>query len=760
MENIKSMKKIILSLILLCSTFAFSQTQVGQSIIGSARVGNKSINIVSTNSDGSIIATKNRSEAKMRIYRENAGEWVQIGNDIEQPGTSIDLNASGNIIAIGSFGSDENGENLGRVHIYENINDVWVQVGNRIDGQVETERKELSVSLNATGDIVVVGETSISSLRRNTGNNVSVYKNINDTWLQVGEDIPNSQQEFNDGFGSSVSINAAGDVVAIGAPYSDSIGSRDSGSVYIYKNINNVWVQQRGNFSRNTDRSFNRLGGSVSLNSVGDILIVGSSGGNYVRIYKEVNNVWDQIGDDIYGVTVNRFSSKKFVSINAAGDIVAIGASLSDGNGANSGNVRVYKNVDNVWEQIGEDINGAEMEDQSGGSISLNATGDVIVIGAISSSFKSVDSGCGDVRVYRNVNDVWLQIGSDINNEILGGNRLGGDLSINSEGNIMAIGEIEGGPLRQGRVLVYKRNSDLWEQIGDEIVGEGSGDHFGEIVNVNSAGDIVAIGAPLSNGNGTDFGYVRIYKNIDNVWTQIGEDIDGNTIGKSLSINAIGDIVAIGAPLSDRISSSYVRVFRNIDNVWTQIGEDIDGEVEKRDRLGTSVSINAIGDIVAIGGNVNDGISSGYVRVFRNIDDVWTQIGEDIEGEVGGDLLGESVSINASGTMVAVGAPLNNSNNVNNTGQVKVFSLEAVLSTTNQELLSKFSLAPNPAKTIINIQLGVGFEFQNVVLYNQLGQPVLESKKTTINIANLAKGIYYVQINTDNGMATRKLIVE
>ena len=45
----------------------------------------------------------------------------------------------------------------------------------------------------------------------------------------------------------------------------------------------------------------------------------------------------------------------------------------------------------------------------------------------------------------------------------------------------MAIGEIEGGPLRQGRVLVYKRNSDLWEQIGDEIVGEGSGDHFGEI---------------------------------------------------------------------------------------------------------------------------------------------------------------------------------------------------------------------------------------------------------------------------------------
>ena len=31
----------------------------------------------------------------------------------------------------------------------------------------------------------------------------------------------------------------------------------------------------------------------------------------------------------------------------------------------------------------------------------------------------------------------------------------------------------------------------------------------------------------FNDGNGTDSGHVRVYKNIADVWTQIGADIDG-----------------------------------------------------------------------------------------------------------------------------------------------------------------------------------------------------------------------------------------
>ena len=39
-------------------------------------------------------------------------------------------------------------------------------------------------------------------------------------------------------------------------------------------------------------------------------------------------------------------------------------------------------------------------------------------------------------------------------------------------------------------------------------------------------GALVAIGAS-NDGNGTNAGHVRIYKNISGTWTQLGSDIDG-----------------------------------------------------------------------------------------------------------------------------------------------------------------------------------------------------------------------------------------
>jgi hypothetical protein len=68
---------------------------------------------------------------------------------------------------------------------------------------------------------------------------------------------------------------------------------------------------------------------------------------------------------------------------------------------------------------------------------------------------------------------------------------------------------------------------------------------------------------------------------------------------------------------------------------WNQIGADIDGEAAG-DYFGQSVSLSADGTTVAIGAWLNDGngTDSGHVRVFK-LDGtlVWNQIGADIDGE-------------------------------------------------------------------------------------------------------------------------------
>src|SRR5690554_4742156 len=89
-----------------------------------------------------------------------------------------------------------------------------------------------------------------------------------------------------------------------------------------------------------------------------------------------------------------------------------------------------------------------------------------------------------------------------------------------------------------------------------------------------------------------------------------------------------------------------------------QIGQDIDGAANG-DLSGWSVSLSANGNIVAIGAiQNNNGI--GHVRVYKNTSGVWTQIGNNIDGETAGDLSGWSVSLSSDGNIVAIGAIHNN----------------------------------------------------------------------------------------------------
>ena len=63
-------------------------------------------------------------------------------------------------------------------------------------------------------------------------------------------------------------------------------------------------------------------------------------------------------------------------------------------------------------------------------------------------------------------------------------------------------------------------------QIGSDIDGEAPKNYSGESVSLSSDGSVVAIGAPDNYGNETYSGHVRVYQNVNNIWTQLGSDIN------------------------------------------------------------------------------------------------------------------------------------------------------------------------------------------------------------------------------------------
>ena len=206
--------------------------------------------------------------------------------------------------------------------------------------------------------------------------------------------------------------------------------------------------------------------------------------------------------------------------------------------------------------------------------------------------------------------------------------------------------------------------AQIWRQVGIAINGEATGDYSGHSVDISSDGSIVAIGSPYNDGNGSNAGHVRIYQNKSGLWTQIGSDIDGEAAddrtGSSVSLSSDGSIVAIGATGNDGngTDAGHVRIYQNKSGLWTQIGSDIDGEAAG-DASGLSVSLSSDGSIVAIGAPYNDsnGSNAGHVRIYQNKSGLWTQIGSDIDGGAAGDGSGYSVSLSGDGRTVAISAP-------------------------------------------------------------------------------------------------------
>ena len=721
-------------------------TQIGPPIKGEAE-GDQSGSFLALSGDGSVLAIGAEynndggdGAGQVRVYENVEDVWGKVGQDIEgvathdRLGIVVALSADGSIVAIGVPKEDSG---FGEVQVYENIDGTWTLIGEEIVGQELWDGTGRAVSLSANGSKVAVGSTHMDETEGWAGT-VRVFENIGGTWTQAGNLACGSEDFYMAGV--SISLSADGSVLAVGVPRNE-VSEKSRGQVSVYRDANGSWEP----FSLAIDAKAGEayFGAAVSLSGDGTAIAVGAPGGNqfegisgHVRIFAapdsepvvacaECELDCDVCVDELTCTAcvngaflfdsdctmdcpgMGAFFNDGVVSppfctgcednclacdddftctdceegfdvadmpgwipacspipgelegelfgqtLSASGNRIAVGAHFSDTNGEDSGRVGVYEyNVDTQeWAQLGSDLVGDAAGDEFGASVSLS--GDRLAVGAPSNNF--IKQTAGQVRVYEYNGQAWTQLGGNLDGEVLS-DEFG--ISVSLFGNRLAVGAqySDTGGEAAGQVRVYEYDGQDWIQLGGAIDGPGGGS-LGNAVSLT--GDWLAVAARMTY---SQTGVVRVYEYVDatTTWTQLGGDINGEKSGdrSGQSVSLSGDRVAIGAPLNDGNGdeSGHVRVYEydEVEETWTQLGDDLDG-LAPEDWLGESVVLS--GNRLAAGGTGADGKFdfTGQVLVWEYDGEQWNPLGREVNGVAVGTREGWSVAF--VGDVLFAGAP-------------------------------------------------------------------------------------------------------
>jgi hypothetical protein len=692
-------------------------TQMGQDIDGEATYDESGYS-VSLSSDGTRVAIGARlndangsNSGHTRIWDWNGSNWIQLGQDIDgeasgdNSGYSVSLSSSGNRVAIGApWNYGVNGNYSGHVRVY----DLYPRANLSINGdnpqyvELLSTYNDPGINTDSNYDIVTSNTEALDMTSRGT---YTVYYSSYDPYVQeytyldspriVVVDAPViTLSGFNPYYigqnGVYIDPGATsdgGETVTIG---SSNLNTSVQGTYQVYysatdsRNFSNtvtrtVIVDSRSIINLTGDNPYYIQRGSTytdpgATSSGGESVTVDSSAVN--------TNVRGQYRVSYSATDVNNLNILGYRNVIVDSPIITL-----------IGNETILLPIGISYTELGAVSDGGETVIIDSSALDINTLGTYLV------TYSATDSRGFTETINRNIRVIipeWFVFGQVFRSGTTYTNDYGCSVSVSFDGTRIAIGDRSRSS--SGSVSIYEWNSgtSTWTQMGQHIYGEASYDNSGYSVSLSSDGTRVAIGASYNDGNGTDSGHTRIWEwnSVTSTWTQMGQDIDGEASydrsGWSVSLSSDGTRVAIGAPYNDAngTDSGHTRVYEwnSGTSTWTQMGQDIDGEAVP-DRSGWSVSLSSDGTRVAIGAIYNDGngADSGHTRIWEwnSVTSTWTQMGQDIDGEVSYDNSGHSVSLSSDGTRVAIGAKYNDGNG-GNVGHARIWEWNSGTSTWTQ----------------------------------------------------------------------------
>jgi FG-GAP repeat len=408
---------------------------------------------------------------------------------------------------------------------------------------------------------------------------------------------------------------------------------------------------------------------------------------------------WFQLGNAILG-EYSGDGAGTSITISRNGLSIAVGApELNEGYYTGGWSFTyIYKYSDHAWLQVCE-IPDAYSHDRSGQSVALDDSGSIVAIGSPFDTVAAlVDPNItkhpGTVRIYKisvtNTEEPsdpvnWSQLGYNITGYIED-DEFGWTVDLSNDGNRIAIGARRGCYVQ---VFKYSSNDDDWYDLGNGIICSG---YYNceeprlDITRISGDGNSVIIGEPGSMIKNKDLcqsrGRITIYRFNQTSWNQLGQAIIGDScedeFGYSVDISDDGNTIAACSP-KDKLSRTSIqatdthvnpsfgscKVFKwnSSRNKWTLLGSKMNG-TSLLDMYGSSVSLNADGHVIAIGakGSNANGDDSGSVQilVYDSVTNSWNQVGDTIVGPYPFATSGKSVALSAKGDIVTIGATNDN----------------------------------------------------------------------------------------------------
>jgi hypothetical protein len=346
-------------------------------------------------------------------------------------------------------------------------------------------------------DILAIGERAGGPVN---GGQVLIFRWDGNDWVQRGQAMTSVGW---DAFGSALDMPDT-NTIAVGGPWNDS-AALNAGHVKVFHWVNGDWQQKGQDLMGQIE--YARFGTAVDMPDP-NTLVVGAheahptvDDAGIAVVYRWDGIQWVQKGDTLTNAAHAAWFGYE-VSMPDSNTVACSSPYYSSLNAP--GYVHVYRWNGTAWVPKGAALEGDAVDDRFGNAIDM-LDSNTLVVGA-----DQLSGGSGYVKVYRWLNGAWTQLG----NTLFGGNvgaRFGYSVSM-PDNRHLAVGSRDAlvGGNTVGYVRVFKLNGNVWQTVGNDIVGDGVDTWPGFDVHLADSATL-AVGSPNFTQTNGEEGQVKVY---------------------------------------------------------------------------------------------------------------------------------------------------------------------------------------------------------------------------------------------------------
>jgi hypothetical protein len=338
----------------------------------------------------------------------------------------------------------------------------------------------------AIGDDVIVLGTMYDDDGGTDAGAAYVFGRVGPSWVEV-QKLTASDAAPEDAFGWSIDID--GDVIVVGAPWDDDLGSK-SGAAYVFRYDGSIWVEEQKLLAS---------GGAAS---------------------------------DIFGYPVA-----------ISGDVIMVGAHLDDEIGTDAGAVHVFRFNGSNWVQE-QKLTASDGAPEDYFGLWLDLDQDEVIVSAIADD----DAGerSGSAYVFRYDGSSWIEEQKLVASDAAEGDQFGYSIAV--DGQIALISSSQDDDLGEdsGSAYVFAFDGFSWNEQQKLLAMDGAaGDWFG--LDVAISGDHAIVTAGFDDDNGTDSGSCYGYRYNGHWWAPVEKMVpaDGMTDDSFGAWVELGDNLAV-----------------------------------------------------------------------------------------------------------------------------------------------------------------------------------------------------------------------